>query len=488
MRFNLHTKVLVSLILLFIVALASMGLLLLKDADARLQEFMLIQAKGQVRTLAGNSIDALLVKDYPLLENLVNVANSEKHYAFSAIVSPKGLVYSHSDFNQVGDIIPTNSPDNGITVRAIKIKGRDAWEIIHPMFSGKEHLGSAHLAFFSETDSSLSGKTISWLAQILIVMLVGLTLGSLLITKHFTRHIIDLTNVVKHNLIDHHLEIDSSILKRTDEVGALANAFKNMSDQLVDRLEELKHQIRERDNARAANKTKSAFLANVSHELRTPLNAIIGYSEILLEDAISTNSIQNQADLDKISSSAKHLNSLIDDMLDLSKIEAGKLVIAVDEIEVQSLIDEVVSSVRPLIFKNNNSINVKWESDPGMVLADPLRLKQVLFNLMSNSAKFTERGDITVSISSNNNNILFVISDTGIGMTEEQLGKVFEAFAQADSKTAEKYGGTGLGLTISLRLCQMMNGNLRATSQAGKGSIFTVTMPAAKPLQNAATG
>lgn len=480
MRLSLHTKVLVSLVGLFIVSLASMGMVLLHDADLRLEEFRFLQAKAQATTLAKTSEDPLLVKDYPLLENLVDVAKSEEQYAYSAIVSPAGLVYSHSDINYVGKKIPTTSNRDRVTTRDVDFVGRKAKEIIYPIGSGREHLGNAHLAYYVDVDSGISKETVKWLLQIIILTLVVLSLGSLFITKHFTRHIVKLTSLVKQKQTDKRLDIDDVILGRTDEVGALAHAFKDMSDQLVDRLDELKYQIKERDTARAANETKSAFLANVSHELRTPLNAIIGFSDLMLEDAISAGHEENQADLEKINSSAKHLNSLIDDMLDLSKIEAGKMDVAAEEIDVQSFMHDVVALVKPLVEKNTNTLTVDDQTESRKVIADPMRLKQVLFNLLSNAAKFTSNGKIAITASSYGNNIQFTIEDTGIGMTDDQLEKIFEAFTQADSKIAQKYGGTGLGLAISQRLCKMMDGDLTVKSQVGKGSVFSVTMPAIK--------
>ena len=483
MRFTLHTKVLVSLIGLFIVSLTSMGFVLLRDADIRLEEFVFLQAKSQARTLAKSSEEPLLVKDYPLLENLVTVAKSEEQYVYAAIVSPEGLVFSHSDINFVGKTIPTATEPKDVTIRNIEFSGRKCKEIIYPLGSGREHLGNAHIAYYLDNDSSMSNQTVKWLFEILVLTLVVLSLGSLFITKHFTRHIVSLTNLVNQNETDNRLEIPEDITKRTDEVGALSHAFKRMSDQLVDRLKELEYQINERNTAQAASETKSNFLANVSHELRTPLNAIVGYSEILLEDAIEDGNTEARADLEKVRASARHLNFLIDDMLDLSKIEAGKMEISPTVIDVDALIDEITTVVKPLIEKNGNTLNVNAMTNSKQVIADPLRLKQVLFNLLSNSAKFTSNGEIAISIDSIGDNVIFTVSDSGIGMTEEQLGKVFEAFTQADAKTAQHYGGTGLGLAISLRLCELMGGNLTAKSKFGRGSEFTVIMPAAEQHQ-----
>jgi len=483
MRFNLHTKVLASLIGLFIISLASMGLVLLHDADIRLEEFKLIQAESQARTLAGSSEESLLVKDYSTLENLVNVAKSEEQYVYAAIVSPQGVIISHTDFNLVGKKIPTTARHDHVTILETSHLDRPTKEIIYPIGSSTNHLANAHIAYYVDTESGISDESITWLLEIMILTLIVLSLGSLFITKHFTRHIVTLTRLVKQNQTDQRLDINKEILRSTDEVGALALAFKDMSDQLVDRLEELKYQIKERNTAQAANETKSAFLANVSHELRTPLNAIIGYSELLLDLAQDKGDDESQQDLAKICGSGKHLNRIIDDMLDLSKIEAGKLTLSPVEVDMYQLIEEVIATMSTLVAKNNNHLVCDGHMDSVCAFADPLRLKQVIMNLIGNAAKFTENGTITVSVSHSDGFIAIAISDTGIGMSKTQADKVFEAFTQADIETTIKYGGTGLGLTISKNLCHMMGGELKVESLLGKGSTFTTVIPAAAAMQ-----
>ncbi|WP_455219129.1 histidine kinase dimerization/phospho-acceptor domain-containing protein, partial [Kaarinaea lacus] len=306
MRFSFHTKFLVSLLALVTVSLMSMGFVLLRDANQRLDEFKFLQAKSQARTLAESSEDLLLVNDYPMLENLVNIAVSEDHYAYAAIVSPKGIVYSHSNFDMVGSQFTTPEQSNTISIGEIQVNDRPVKEIVYPIGLPGNHLANAHIAYYMDTQQSLGNDTVTWLVEILALTLLVITIGSLLITKHFTKPIVVLTHEVNDILTDFTLNLDEQILHRTDEVGDLARAFKSMSNQLVERLEELEIQIKERDNARAANETKSAFLANVSHELRTPLNAIIGYSELLLDFAMDDGDKESQKDLEKICGSARH--------------------------------------------------------------------------------------------------------------------------------------------------------------------------------------
>ncbi len=233
--------------------------------------------------------------------------------------------------------------------------------------------------------------------------------------------------------------------------------------------------------AEDANKMKSDFLANMSHELRTPLNAIIGYSEILQEDAEDLKLPQFGLDLKKIHTAGTHLLYLIDGMLDLSKIEAGKMELYLEDISLDNMIADVGNIILPMIAKNNNRLIIDCESNLKPIHADAIKIKQVLFNLLSNASKFTHNGSITFNVKnaiiSGEERVLFSISDTGIGLTDKQMGKLFTEFVQADTSTTRKYGGTGLGLTISRRFCQMMGGDITVNSAINQGSTFTIDLP-----------
>ena len=239
--------------------------------------------------------------------------------------------------------------------------------------------------------------------------------------------------------------------------------------------------LRARHDAEQANSAKSQFLASMSHELRTPLNAIIGYSEMLQEDATDRGDVSSIPDLQKIHSAGKHLLSLINDVLDLSKIEAGKMELFLESFEVGPLVDQVATTVRPLVEKNANTLTVQCADGVGAMHSDATRLRQVLLNLLSNASKFTDHGQITLGVARDGGDIVFQVRDTGIGMTPDQLSRLFEAFTQAEASTAAKYGGTGLGLAISRRFCQLMGGDVAVESAAGKGSVFTVRLPATGP-------
>ena len=228
-----------------------------------------------------------------------------------------------------------------------------------------------------------------------------------------------------------------------------------------------------------ASKHKSQFLANMSHELRTPLNAIIGVSEMLREDAEALK--QDTEPLDRVLDAGRHLLALINDILDLSKIEAGRMELHLDSFALAPLIEDVVKTIEPMATKNGNRLLIDCPADLGTIRADQTRFRQSLLNLASNANKFTEKGTITIAAHQAQENgrdwIMLTVTDTGIGMTAEQMGKLFQEFSQASSTTASKYGGTGLGLVISRRFCQMMGGDITVESEPGRGSTFTVRLP-----------
>ncbi len=236
-----------------------------------------------------------------------------------------------------------------------------------------------------------------------------------------------------------------------------------------------------KDAAEEANRTKSAFLANMSHELRTPLNAIIGYSEMLQEEARDLGQDSFVPDLKKIHGAGKHLLALINDILDLSKIEAGKMNVYIENVDLATVVQEVVNMITPLIEKSGNTLALRCEDGLGSMRADLTKLRQVLFNLLSNASKFTSQGTITLGANRERVDgadwMRFWITDTGIGMTPEQMGKLFQVFSQADASTEKKYGGTGLGLVISRQFCQMMGGDITVESAPGQGSTFTIHLP-----------
>jgi CheY-like chemotaxis protein/nitrogen-specific signal transduction histidine kinase len=234
--------------------------------------------------------------------------------------------------------------------------------------------------------------------------------------------------------------------------------------------------------AEEANRAKSTFLANMSHELRTPLNAIIGYSEMLEEETRDSGKVENIQDLKKIQAAGKHLLALINDVLDLSKIEAGKMGLHLETFDVAQVIEEMVTTLQPAAAKNVNSIKVHLAENVSVMRADITKIRQILYNLLSNACKFTDHGTVSLNVEqikvADRNWIQFRVSDTGIGISAKQKENLFQEFAQADASIARKYGGTGLGLAITYRFVQLMKGRISVESESGQGAIFTVQLPA----------
>ncbi|MCH9670842.1 MAG: response regulator [Gammaproteobacteria bacterium] len=263
-----------------------------------------------------------------------------------------------------------------------------------------------------------------------------------------------------------------------DEMGDLSRAFDQMTDKLESTMKEAQAA---QASANEANRAKSTFLANMSHELRTPMNAIIGYTEMLVEDAHDANQPEFVPDLEKVLAASRHLLSLINDVLDLSKIEAGGMTLYIEPFDIEPLVNEVATTVSPLVEQNTNRLTLDVDADIGAMHADQTKLRQTLFNLLSNACKFTQNGTIAVSAKSETTDdgdaIRFCVQDSGIGMTEEQLARVFEPFTQAESSTAHHYGGTGLGLSISKEFCELMGGSIDVSSAPQGGTTFTVRLP-----------
>jgi len=338
------------------------------------------------------------------------------------------------------------------------------------------------------------------IAQLIVLLGILSLLVEILILMFIMRrqissplgHLMDATEAIAKGNFNTKLDIN-----RKDELGRLAYLFNRMSDQLQDSFNKLAKtnedleirvdmrtkQLKEaKEQAEEANKTKSAFLANMSHELRTPLNAIIGYSEMLQEEAEEIGEAGFIKDLKKIQGAGKHLLELINDVLDLSKIEAGRMDLYLESFEVIPALDEIIATIQPLIEKNSNTIQSNFAPNLSFIYADVTKVRQSLFNLVSNASKFTQNGTITISVNryqeNNQDWFAFQVQDTGIGMTPEQLSKLFKEFSQADASTTRKYGGTGLGLVITQRFTQMMGGDITVDSEFGIGTTFTIKLPA----------
>ena len=259
-----------------------------------------------------------------------------------------------------------------------------------------------------------------------------------------------------------------------DELGNVISAYNKMINQIEHNTGEL---VSARQQAEAAAHTKSRFLANMSHELRTPLNAVIGITEMLREEAAEE---ENDTEpFDRVAMSGRHLLQLIDDILDFSKLEAGKVTISMEQIDLGELLNEVCTTVQPMAENRSNRLHLEFSGIPKHITSDPFRLKQILINLLSNACKFTKEGEIYLHVSDHNTKagIHFSVQDTGIGISEEQHERLFSDFVQADASTTRQYGGSGLGLAISQRLCELLGGKISLQSTLGQGSEFSFVLP-----------
>ena len=285
--------------------------------------------------------------------------------------------------------------------------------------------------------------------------------------------LVNATQAVSKGVTD--LRLDT---KRQDEFGYIARFFNNMLDQLLDQQELLKEAA---DDAKTANNAKSSFLANMSHELRTPLNAIIGYSEILYESAIELDQKEFVQDLDRITVAGKYLLNLINNILDITKIETGRTEVYYEDINASQMIEEIRSTMTPLVSKNNNKLIIEIDPEITCFRSDYTKLRQSLFNLLSNASKFTTDGKITLKVLKDNfggrNKLIFEVSDTGTGMSNECLSNLFIPFSRGKNSTTLKISGTGLGLAISRHFCNLLGGEISVTSALGVGTTFKIHIP-----------
>jgi signal transduction histidine kinase/DNA-binding response OmpR family regulator len=477
-----------------------------------------LQFSQEVQRKVENSSDLLVQTLKPLLEQnplttdlpLYLVAPDPQVVA-AAVFSTDGGLLSQYIRPGTRESIPRFQRISGLmnTERAV---------VLSPIRSGTRLLGTLYLkADLSQADierssTLLRGSAIIFLAAVLLAFVVAYRLQALI-----TQPIIELARVSAD--IQRHRDYSYRVgAVATGEIGELIQSFNAMLDTIQSNTSELQRakvvaeEARERiyqsnekleeanrtlegrvedrtrllakavDDAEEASKAKSTFLAKMSHELRTPLNAIIGYSEMLQEDARDEGDTRTADDLDKVLNAARHLLGLINDVLDISKIEAGKMELFLETFPLAKVIGDVATTISPLIDKKGNKLVLEYPENIGTMHADATKLRQMLLNLLSNASKFTEKGTITLRatriIGIGNDIIELAIVDTGIGMTPTQLARLFQAFSQADASTSSKYGGTGLGLAISKQFAQMMKGDITVTSIAGTGSSFVIRLPA----------
>lgn len=363
---------------------------------------------------------------------------------------------------------------------------------------------------FDIPESAIMQPVVTLIRHLLVTAILGLCIMIAVVfvtARRFTRPIdrlIEATAAIEQETYTP--KVLEPVSKDSDELGELARVFLKMALEIQSRelrlkdwtckLEEtvksrtlqLSKAVQEAKAARAiaeeANKAKSVFLSKMSHELRTPMNAIIGYSELLMEEAEENHFDQMVTDLKKIHGAGKHLLTLINDILDLSKIEAGEMQLSLNTFELHPLLEEVVATVKPLVERNHNTFEVQIAPDLGTMTSDLIKVKQILLNLLSNASKFTDKGIISLIATRKEESLYFEVRDTGIGMSAEQLEKIFQAFSQIDSSILRRHEGSGLGLLLSRQFARLMGGDISVQSTPRKGSTFTVRLPIISDKKN----
>ncbi|HEY6467252.1 MAG TPA: ATP-binding protein [Candidatus Acidoferrales bacterium] len=465
------------------------------------QRFLTNDLSTQADIIGYNSATAMAFKDAPTATVTLSALKAKEDIIAAVLYTPDGKIFAkYVRANVAHPTLPTDLPQTNTS----RFKG-SYLEVFHGVSLDGEPLGTL---FLQSDMSQWSSRAKSYAVFLLICMLAAAFFALLIASRLqalISRPILRLEDTMRVVSAKQNYEV-RALKFYDDEIGRLIDGFNTMlseiqqrdaalqgaNDELKTRTQELEDEILNRKKtqeellgakraAEDASRAKSAFLANMSHELRTPLNAIIGYSEMIEEEIQDTGQIQNIQDVQKIEFAGKHLLALINDVLDLSKIEAGKMGLHLENFEVAMMIQEMTATLQPAIAKNSNTLQLRLADDLGTMRSDITKVRQILSNLLSNACKFTDHGLIALEASRSGAGsqewITFRVRDTGIGISEEQQENLFKEFAQADVSIARKYGGTGLGLAISSRFAQLMGGQISVDSEPSKGSVFTVQLP-----------
>ncbi len=456
----------------------------------------------QAEIIGYNSAGAMEFKDVSAGTATLSALTAKEEVITAGLYGRDGKIFAHYARNNsaIPSLLPAHSQAKGY-----RLEGGNL-EVFHDVTLNGERLGT----LFLQSDMRQWSVRARRYASILCVFVLISGLFAWFVSSKLQRlisgPILHLEDTMRIVSVNRNYEVRAT-KSYGDEIGRLIDGFNTMlseiqqrdtalrgaNEELKTRTGELEKEIQYRKQtqeellkakhtAEEASRAKSTFLANMSHELRTPLNAIIGYSEMLEEETRESGKPDDVKDLRKIQSAGKHLLSLINDVLDLSKIEAGKMGLHLESFEVAALIDEMISTLQPAAAKNSNTMQVRVANEVGAMRADVTKVRQILFNLLSNACKFTDHGTISVDVDPSKvegrDCIQFRVSDTGIGITAKQKENLFHEFSQADASIARKYGGTGLGLAITYRFVQLMKGRIAVESEPGKGATFTVHLPA----------
>jgi signal transduction histidine kinase/CheY-like chemotaxis protein len=463
----------------------------------------------QAEIIGYNSAGAMEFKDEPAATATLSALTAKEDIVAAVLYGRDGKMFAH--YFRGNKTLPTLLPSR-LQKKGYLFEG-GYLEVFHDVTLNGEHLGT----LFLQSDMRQWSVRAKRYASILAIFVLISGLLALLVSSKLqgliSRPILRLEDTMRMVSAKKNYGV-RAVKSYDDEIGRLIDGFNTMlaeiqqrdtalqstNGELKTRTQELEEEIFQRKQtqeellkakhaAEEANRAKSTFLANMSHELRTPLNAIIGYSEMLEEETRDTGKVENVQDLKKIQSAGKHLLSLINDVLDLSKIEAGKMGLHLETFDVSHVIEEMVTTLQPAAAKNANSIHVHLAENVSVMNADITKVRQILFNLLSNACKFTEHGTISVDVDQikveQRDWIQFRVGDTGIGISSKQKENLFHEFAQADASIARKYGGTGLGLAITHRFVQLMKGQINVESEPGQGAIFTVRLPAQVVIETA---
>jgi signal transduction histidine kinase/CheY-like chemotaxis protein len=456
----------------------------------------------QAEIIGYNSAGAMEFKDVPAATATLSALTAKEDIVTAGLYGRDNKMFANYSRknNVIPSLLPAHSQDKGYRFEAGYL------QVFHDVTLNGERLGT----LFLQSDMRQWSLRAKRYAGILCIFVLISGLFALLVSSRLqrliSRPILHLEDTMRMVSANRNYEVRAT-KSYGDEIGRLIDGFNTMlseiqqrdtalrgaNEELKSRTGELEKEIlyrkqtqeellKAKHTAEEASRAKSTFLANMSHELRTPLNAIIGYSEMLEEETRDSGKSDNVQDLRKIQSAGKHLLSLINDVLDLSKIEAGKMGLHLENFEVASLIDEMTNTLQPAAAKNGNRIHVHVAKNVSGMHADVTKVRQILFNLLSNACKFTDHGTISVEVDQSEAEgrdwVRFRVSDTGIGITATQKENLFHEFSQADASIARKYGGTGLGLAITYRFVQLMKGRISVESEPGKGATFTVHLPA----------